>query len=256
MTLMMHGLFSLAGRSAIITGSTRGIGRAIAEAMIAAGARVVVSSEDRADTERTSRELAVPGLPCDVSDDANLLRLVDFALSEHGHLDVLVCNAGIPGTAGPFSGIDMTDYAHVMAINLRSQVMLCNLTLPHITAAGGGSVILMSSLAGLRGNGHLNSYALAKAGVAQLARNLAVECGPSAIRVNAISPGFIETDLSRPLMAKTQFMERRLAMTPLRRAGTVTEVAGAAVFLASPAAGFITGHNLVVDGGTLISDGS
>jgi NAD(P)-dependent dehydrogenase (short-subunit alcohol dehydrogenase family) len=248
--------FSLAGKTAIVTGSTRGIGRGVAEALIAAGARVVISSEDAADTARVSRELKMPGIACDVSDDGQLAALVEFARAEFGRLDVLVCNAGIAGRAGPFADIDMADYARVMAINLRSQVVLCNLALPLIAAGGVGSVVLMASLAGLRGNGRLNAYALAKAGVAQLARNLAVEWGPRGLRVNAISPGFIATELSQPLLDNEEFMARRMGMTPLRRPGTVAEVAGAAVFLAAPASGFITGHNLVVDGGTLIGDGS
>jgi NAD(P)-dependent dehydrogenase (short-subunit alcohol dehydrogenase family) len=151
----------------------------------------------------------------------------------------------------------MADYARVMAVNLRSQVVLTGMALPHIARAGpGGAVVLDASLSGLRGNGRINAYALAKAGVAQLARNLAVEWGPQGVRVNALSPGFIATELSAPLLADEAFMARRMAMTPLRRPGNVQEVAAAAVFLASPAGGFVTGHNLVVDGGTLITDGS
>ncbi|MES2302554.1 MAG: SDR family oxidoreductase [Pseudomonadota bacterium] len=217
----MGDLFDLAGKAAIVTGSTRGIGRAIAGALIDAGARVVISSEDAADTARVATELGMPGIACDVSDDAALARLVDFSAAELGRIDVLVCNAGITGQAGPFATIDMDDYARVMAINLT-----------------------------------INAYALAKAGVAQLARNLAVEWGPQAVRVNALSPGFIATELSQPLLDNPDFMARRMGMTPLRRPGTPDEVAGAAVFLASPAGGFVTGHNLVVDGGTLITDGS
>lgn len=242
-------MFDLTGKAALVTGSTRGIGRAIAEGLIAQGARVVISSEDAGDTARVAAELAMPGLPCDVSDDAALARLVDFMISELGGIDVLVCNAGITGQAGPLAAIDMDDYASVMAINLRSQVVLCNLALPHIAERGGGAAILLSSLSGLRGNARINAYALAKAGVAQLARNLAVEWGPRNIRVNAISPGFIATELSQPLLDNAEFMARRMALTPLRRAGTPAEVAGAAVFLASDAGAFVTGHNLVVDGG-------
>jgi NAD(P)-dependent dehydrogenase (short-subunit alcohol dehydrogenase family) len=252
----MSDLFSLSGKAAIVTGSTRGIGRAVAEALIDAGARVVISSENHHDTIAVSNALGMPGIACDVRDDAQLEALVAFAIAEFGALDVLVCNAGITGKAGPFVDIDMDDYARVMAVNLRSQVVLCNHALPHIAACSGGSVILMASLAGLRGNGRINAYALAKAGVAQLARNLAVEWGPSGVRVNAISPGFIATDLSRKLLEDQQFMGRRMAMTPLRRPGTVVDIAGAAVFLAAPASAFVTGHNLVVDGGTRITDGS
>lgn len=252
----MSGLFSLAGKGAIVTGSTRGIGRAIAEALIEAGARVVISSEDAADTARVAGELGMPGIACDVTDDAALARLVDGAASELGGLDVLVCNAGITGKPGPFAELDMADYARVIGINLTAQVVLCNLALPRIAARGGGAAVLVSSLSGLRGNGRINAYALSKAGVAQLARNLAVEWGPRGVRVNAVSPGFIATELSQPLLDNPDFMARRMGLTPLRRPGTVQEVAGAAVFLASPAGGFVTGHNLVVDGGTLITDGS
>jgi NAD(P)-dependent dehydrogenase (short-subunit alcohol dehydrogenase family) len=248
--------FDLTGKRALVTGSTRGIGRAIAEALIALGARVVISSEDAADTARVADELGMPGCACDVCDDAALAWLVEFTLAELGGIDVLVCNAGITGQAGPFAEIDMNDYARVMAINLRSQVVLTGLALPHIAAAGGGSAVLIASLAGLRGNGRINAYALAKAGVAQLARNLAVEWGPRNVRVNAVSPGFIATDLSQPLLDNSEFMTRRMAMTPLRRPGTPQEVAGAVVFLASEAGAFVTGHNLVVDGGTLITDGT
>ena len=252
----MSGLFDLSGNGAIVTGSTRGIGRAIAEALIEAGARVVISSEDAADTERVAAELGMPGIACDVTDHAALERLVAEGEATLGGLDILVCNAGITGRAGPFAEIDMEDYAQVMAINLTAQVLLCNHALPRMAARGGGAAILISSLSGLRGNGRINAYALSKAGVAQLARNLAVEWGPQAIRVNAISPGFIATELSQPLLDNAEFMARRMAMTPLRRPGTPAEVAGAAVFLAAPAGAFVNGHNLVIDGGTLITDGS
>ncbi|MCJ2183730.1 SDR family oxidoreductase [Novosphingobium sp. 1949] len=249
-------MFDLSGKSAIVTGSTRGIGRAVAQGLIAQGARVVISSEDAADTARVAAELGMPGQACDVTDEAALDALVARAEAELGGLDILVCNAGITGKPGPFAELDMADYARVLAINLTSQVSLCNRALPRIAARGGGSVILISSLSGLRGNGRINAYALSKAGVAQLARNLAVEWGPKGVRVNAIAPGFIATELSAPLLADEAFMARRMAMTPLRRPGTPEEIAGTAVFLASPAGGFVTGQNLVVDGGTLITDGS
>ncbi len=249
-------MFDLSGKGAIVTGSTRGIGRAIAEGLIAQGARVLISSENAEDTARTAAQLGMPGQVCDVTDEAALAALVDRAVAEFGGLDVLVCNAGITGRPGPFAELDMADYARVMAINLTSQVALCNLALPHIAARGGGAVILMSSISGLRGNGRINTYSLTKAGVAQLARNLAVEWGPGNVRVNAISPGFIATELSGPLLADEAFMARRMAMTPLRRPGKPEEIAGAAVFLASQAGAFMTGQNLVVDGGTLITDGS
>ncbi|QZH75264.1 MAG: SDR family oxidoreductase [Erythrobacter sp.] len=248
--------FDLTGKRAIVTGSTRGIGRAIAEAFVAAGARVVISSEDEGETKAVAAELGQPGLPADVADDTALAALVDGALALLGGFDLLVCNAGITGKHGPFADVEMDDYDRVMAVNLRSQVVLCNLALPHIAAAGGGAVVLLSSISALRGNGAINAYALSKAGVSQLARNLAVEWGPRNVRVNAIAPGFISTDLALPLLENPGFMARRMAMTPLRRPGQPEEVAGAAQFLASQAGAFVTGQTLVVDGGTLITDGS
>ena len=258
---MSHELFDLSGKTAIVTGSTRGIGLGIAAALAAAGAGIVVSSEDDAGSMQVAAELAgkgfrVLGCPCDVRDDASQRQLVQRTIDHFGGVDILVCNAGITGRAGPFATIQMDDYDRVMAVNLRSMVSLTNIALPQIAARGGGAAVLLSSIAGLRGNGALNAYALAKAGVAQLARNLAVEWGPKNIRVNAISPGLIRTEMAESLMSDTAFMARRMALTPLRRVGAVREVAGAAVFLASPAGAFVTGHNLVVDGGTLITDGS
>ena len=245
-------MFRLDNKVAIVTGSTSGIGRAIAEAFCAAGAHVIVSSESAEATAQVSAELGATGIACDVTDPEALKALIAGTLELHGQIDILVCNAGIAGKSGDAS---LEDFDRVIAVNLRSQVALTGLALPHI-AKQQGSIILIASLAGLRGNASINGYALAKAGVVQLARNIAVQWGPQGVRANAISPGLIDTKLLADLPQTGDFMTRRMQMTPLRRVGTVEEVAGAAVFLASPAGGFITGHNLVVDGGTLITDGS
>ena len=245
-------MFSLAGKVAIVTGSTRGIGRGIAEAFVAQGAKVVVSSESRQDTQAVASEIGTTGIACDVTRAADLDALVEGTLSAHGGIDILVCNAGITDGRGDNS---VENFDRVVAVNLRSQVALTNLALPHI-AKRKGSVILIASIGGIRGNAAVNAYALAKAGVAQLARNIAVQWGPQGVRANAISPGLIRTDLIAQLPQDAAFMQRRMQMTPLRRMGEVAEVAGAAVFLASAAGGFVNGHNLVVDGGTTITDGS
>jgi NAD(P)-dependent dehydrogenase (short-subunit alcohol dehydrogenase family) len=244
--LLSAALFRLDGKTALVTGGARGIGRAIVEAFMGAGANVLLSSENAAEVADAAEDTGAAGFVCDVKDPDQLEALVDTAIARFGALDILVCNAGIADG----------DYDEVMAVTLGSIVTLTGLALPHIAARGGGSAILMSSIAGLRGNQAIDTYALAKAGVAQLARNLAVQWGPRGIRANAIAPGLIRTGFAQSLLADEAFMARRMRMTPLRRPGTPEEVAGAALFLASPAGGFVNGQTLVVDGGTLITDGS
>jgi NAD(P)-dependent dehydrogenase (short-subunit alcohol dehydrogenase family) len=245
-------MFDLTGKVAIVTGSTRGIGRAIAEAFVAAGASVVVSSENAVETRDVAAVIGACGITCNVTDQSALAALVDGTMAHFGGLDILVCNAGITDSRERNT---VEEFDRVIAVNLRSQVALTQLALPHLETCK-GSVILIASIGGIRGNASINSYALAKAGVAQLARNIAVQWGPKGVRANAISPGLIRTELVAQLPAGEGFMHRRMQMTPLRRMGEVEEVAGAAVFLASAAGGFVNGHNLVVDGGTVITDGS
>lgn len=254
---MTRDLFDLTGQRVLLTGATGGLGRAIAQAMAARGAQLLVSDVDPSACEALAAELSPPGtaLLADLSSAGAALGLAEAAL-QCGGVDVLVCNAGVQGPAGPLGDTTDADWDRVMDINLRSAVALSNALAPHMAQRGGGSIVLMASIAGLRGNRSIGLYGLSKAALAQLARNLAVEWGPQGVRVNAISPGLIETPLAHQPMADADFMRRRLAMTPLRRVGQPSEVAGAAVLLASAAGAFITGHNLVVDGGTLISDGS
>lgn len=254
-------LFSLHGRVALVTGGTRGLGRAIAETYAAAGAQVMVCSENATDCERAAAQwqaqgLAIQALHCDVCNDEDQAALVAATVERFSALDVLVANAGIGDNMQGSLAPAAADYRRVMATNLDSVVRLCALAVPHLRTRGGGSLVLMSSLSALRGNRALGPYALAKAALAQLARNLAVELGPDGIRANALAPGFIHTALAEPLLADAAFMARRMQTTPLRRPGQPHEVAGPALLLATPAGAFITGQTLVVDGGTLITDGS
>ncbi|MEG3124184.1 SDR family NAD(P)-dependent oxidoreductase [Sphingomonas sp. GB1N7] len=251
---MGTGLFDLSGKIALVTGSTRGLGYAIAEAMIAQGAHVIVSSENADDTAAAAARLGTTGIACDVSDDAAIVALVAQIVERFGGLDILVSNAGIQGgqSADP---LDMTVFDRVIKVNLRSMSVLTKHALPYMAGRDGPSVILIASIAGLRGNARIDAYALAKAGVVQLARNLAVQWGPKGVRTNAIAPGLIATSFADGLMGDDAFMAKRMQMTPLRRVGQPEEIAGAAVFLAARAGGFVNGQVIVVDGGTVITDG-
>jgi NAD(P)-dependent dehydrogenase (short-subunit alcohol dehydrogenase family) len=258
---MASALFDLSGRVALVTGATRGIGLAIASEMAAAGARVIISSNEPEDCARAAADLRahdldVIGLPCDVSERGQLEQLVAGALAQRERIDILVCNAGVAPHSGPISEASDRDWDRTMTVNLRSMLWLTSLTIPAMAGRRDGVVILTASLSSLRGNKAIGLYGLSKAGVAQLARNLAVEWGPQNVRVNAISPGVIATEFARPLTDNPAMLERRLSLTPLRRLGEPQEIAGVAVMLAARAGGFITGQNLVVDGGTLISDGN
>jgi NAD(P)-dependent dehydrogenase (short-subunit alcohol dehydrogenase family) len=255
-------LFDLTGKVAIITGGTRGLGLAIAEAYLDAGASVMLCSEDALACETVETRLRcefqdrVAARACDVTSAADQRVLVNDTLSRFGGLDILVANAGIPDPMKGSLACTEAEYRKVMGVNLDSIVQLCGFAVPALRARGGGSIVLMASLAGLRGNKTLGVYALSKAALIQLARNLAIEFGPDNIRANAIAPGFIRTDLAAGLLGDQAFMTRRMQNTPLRRPGEPHEVAGAALFLAGRGGAFVSGQTIVVDGGTLVTDGS
>lgn len=226
-----------------------------------AGASVVVSSENEGACRDTARELRdqgirAHGVPCDVLDRDQIVALVAETVRHFGQLDAVVHAAGVAPHAGPMGEATEDEWALTMRVNLEAAWHLSTLVRDPLFARGNGSLTFISSIAGVRGNRSLGVYGVSKAGLAQLARNLAVEWGPQNVRVNSVSPGLIRTAFARPMLERPEVMERRLALTPLRRVGEAHEVAGVAVMLASPAGAFITGQNIVVDGGTTVSDGT
>lgn len=250
--------FSLTEKVAIVTGSSRGIGRATAELMGQLGAKVVVSSRKAEACEPVAEAIRAAGgraavIPCNISRRAEVEGLVAGTLAQFGRLDVLVCNAAVNPYYGPLAGLTDEAFDKIMGSNVRSNLWLCNLAIPHIVAQGGGSVVIVSSIAGIRGTPIIGAYGISKAADFALARNLAVEWGPQNVRVNCIAPGLIKTDFARALWEDDAAVAKRNADTPLRRIGSPDEIAGVAAFLASSAASFITGQVIVADGGVTIA---
>nr|WP_274636212.1 SDR family oxidoreductase [Microbacterium bovistercoris] len=255
-------LFSLADRVAIVTGATGGIGRVVAEALAAAGARVVVAGlgdADGAAASLSARGMQAIGVECDLTDPAAPGRLVDAALGRWRRLDVVFANAGAAmdapeDAAHPGSDAALDRLDRMLDLHVRSVLRLADAALPHLAAVGGGLFLVMSSLSGLRGNRAIGGYGITKAANAQLVRNLAVQWGDRGIRANALSPGVIATDFAAPITGDADAAAVRLGKTPLGRFGSPEEVAGAVVWLASDAGAFVSGQNIVIDGGTLASD--
>ncbi len=254
-------LFDLTGKVAIVTGSTRGIGEAIAHRMAEHGARVVVSSRkaeacDRVALEVNTRwgegeEIAIP-VPCNIAHKDQLQALVERTRAHWGRIDVLVCNAAVNPYFGPSRDLPDEAFDRIMGSNVRSNHWLCHLVLPEMVERRDGVIVIVSSIGGLRGSPILGAYCISKAADMQLARNLAVEYGAQNVRVNCIAPGLVQTYFARALWESPEILERTTATTPLRRIGQPDEIAGAAVFLAAPAGAFVTGQTLVIDGGVTI----
>lgn len=252
-------LFSLAGRVALVTGSSRGIGRAIAERMAEQGAQVVISSRKveacmavAADINaRHGQERAI-AIAANISSKQDLQHLVAETTRHFGRIDVLVCNAASNPYYGPMAGIADEQFRKILENNVIANHWLIGFAAPQMLARRDGSIIIVSSIGGLRGSTVIGAYNVSKAADFQLARNLAVEYGPSNVRVNCIAPGLIKTDFARALWEDPEALKLRTDATPLRRIGEPDEIAGAAVFLASRAASFVTGQSIVVDGGVTI----
>ena len=249
-------LFDLSGKVAIITGSTRGIGRAIAEAYASAGARVVISSRKQpaceevaaAINEQHGKDCAV-GIAASLSDKAGLQRMVDATRQHFGQIDVLVCNAASNPHFGPSATISDEQFRKIFDNNVLANHWLVTMVAPQMIARKSGAIILISSIGGLFGSNVIGAYHISKAAELQLVRNLAVELGPHNVRVNAIAPGVTRTDFARALWEDPTAEAALRRATPLRRIGEPGDIAGAAVFLATQAGAFITGQGIVIDGG-------
>ena len=248
--------FRLDGRTALITGSSRGIGRATAMAMASLGARVVVTSRKIEACREVADEIRREGgeavaIACNVGNKSEVESLVLTAQASFGALDILVCNAAVNPLHGPTSAMTDEAFLKTMSSNVLSAVWLCNALIPAMAAQGDGAVVLVSSIAGLRASAEIGTYGLSKAALIALTRNLALEWGPRNVRVNAVAPGLIKTDFARVLWSDPGAASRRIEATPLRRLGEPEDIAGLIAFLASPAAAFVTGQTMVADGGVL-----
>lgn len=252
--------FDLTGRVALVTGASRGIGRATCEQLAAMGARVAVSSRKLDACETVVRAIEQAGgtglaVACNASRPHELEALVARTRAELGEIDVLVANAATNPYFGPLLAIDDAAYDKTLATNVKGVLGLCRLVIPAMADLGGGSVVLTSSIAGLKGTRRLGAYAVSKAALMQLARNLALEWGHAGVRVNCVAPGIVKTDFARALWEDPQAHERALRGYPLGRLGDPEDVAGAIAFLAADASRFVTGQTLVVDGGATIASG-
>ena len=253
-------LFDLTGRVAIVTGSSRGIGRAIAERLAEHGAKVVVSSRkahacqevvDVINARHGAGRAIV--IPANISSKDDLRRLVEETDAAFGKIDILVCNAASNPYYGPMAGISDDQFRKILDNNIVANHWLIGFAAPQMRARKDGAIIIISSIGGLKGNAIIGAYNISKAADMQLARNLAAEFGPDNVRVNCIAPGLIKTDFAKALWDNPENLKSSTSRTPLGRIGVPDEIAGAAVFLASRAGAFTTGQSIVIDGGATIT---
>ena len=253
-------LFDLAGKVAIITGGSKGIGRAIAERMAEAGAKVVVSSRKLDKCEDVAKAIQARGgdataIACNVSHMDQLENLVDKTMNIYGRIDILVGNAAVNPHFGPMTEIEESAFDKIMDSNIKANLWLARMVLPQMAERKDGVIIILSSIAGIKGTDDIGVYGISKAADSALVRNLAVRWGEHNIRCNAIAPGLIKTDFARALWENPERLAKVEASYPLRRIGEPDEIAGVAVFLASKAGQYITGQTIVVDGGSTIVAG-
>jgi NAD(P)-dependent dehydrogenase (short-subunit alcohol dehydrogenase family) len=259
---MPSDLFDLTGKVALITGSSKGIGKAIAQEMARSGARVVISSRkadlceavaEEINTELEGQSGGALAIAANIGRRNELEQLVAAVGDRLGKIDVLVCNAAVNPYYGSMTELPDSAFDKILDVNIKSNHWLVNLVLPGMRERRWGSIIVVSSVGGIKGSTHLGAYAISKAADLQLVRNLAVEHGHENIRANAISPGLVRTDFARALWENPDILRKRTEGDPLRRIGEPRELAGIAVYLASEAASFTTGQNFVIDGGATIA---
>ena len=251
-------LFNLKGKTAIITGSSRGIGKAIAIRMAQYGAKVMISSRKIDACNKVVDEIKALGgeayaQECNISSKVALQNLCDVSYEKLGKVDILVLNAASNPYYGPLAKITDEAFDKIMNNNVKSNLWLSNMVLPKMAETGGGKAIVISSIAGIKGSDVLGAYSISKTADLGLVRSLAVEWGPKNITVNALCPGIIKTDFARALWENPEILASVEKNAPLQRIGTTDEVAGAAIMLASDSGSFITGQKIVMDGGVTIS---
>ena len=252
----MSTLFNLKDKNAIITGSSRGIGKAIACRMAEHGAHVIITSRKLDACEEVAKDInnkfganTAKAIACNISDKEQLKNLYAKSNEFYGETSTLVCNAAVNPYFGPSGNIPDEAFEKIMKSNVQSNFWLCNEVLPDMVSRKSGAIIIISSIAGLHGSSMLGAYAISKAADSQLARNISVEYGSNNIRANCISPGLIKTDFARALWENETILKATTDRSALKRIGVPDEIAGAAVFLASEAGAFVTGQNIVIDGG-------
>lgn len=253
-------LFDLTGKVAVITGSSKGIGKAIAERMAEHGAKVVISSRKAGPCDEVAQTLndrhgegTAIAIPANIASKEELQRLVDETNATFGKIDILVCNAASNPYAGPMGGISDEQFEKIFHNNVLANHWLIQMVSPQMLERKDGAILVISSVGGLRGNALIGAYNVSKAADMQLVRNLAVEFGSSNVRVNCIAPGLIQTDFARYLWENEEVLKVTVEPNPMKRIGQPDEIAGTAVYLCSKAAAYVTGQTLVVDGGLTIA---
>ncbi|MAI06279.1 MAG: short-chain dehydrogenase [Alphaproteobacteria bacterium TMED87] len=253
-------LFNLSGKVAIVTGSSRGIGKSIARSLSEAGAKVVITSRDSKACNDVAKEINSGGgkaiaFSCNVSDKLQVKNLIKECHSQLGPVDILVCNAASNPAYGPMAEVEDSIFEKIMKTNLQGPMWLINFSIPDMIKNGGGSIILISSVVANSGSKFIGTYAMSKAAMNQMTRNYALELGEKNIRVNSIAPGLVKTHFAKALW-EGKGGKKWEQNTPLKRLAEPEDISGAAIFLASEASKYVTGQTIVVDGGFTITDGS